>query len=500
MKKNIFFISILIFSVSCSVLNETIVKKEEDDLSIAEPELEVLVPLNNADTIVLNSYDELEYDEDGLVTEMIVSDTLVAPLDSELENIEIDKNEFKDVESTLKIKEYEIPIELNDLVEKHIIFFKTKGSERYEQFLQRAAIYFPMMKQILAEEGAPKELIYLTVVESGVNPHAKSRAKAIGMWQFIRGTGKVYGLKGNSWFDERKDIEKSTRAAARHMKDLYERFGDWHLALAAYNSGPNRVKKALSKVKNGNKTFWDIRKHLPKETRNYVPAFIAATLITSAPEKFNFNPIQFNEDYTFDVVEVSGNIPLVEISGWGGIELEHLKFLNPELLRDRTPPGLLTYSIKVPKHATDLVSSRFKEVKNDINPEKVIHIIGNSETLVQISKQYGVTTQAILNHNKLPSNYKPRPGEELQVPVLEPTGSTMYYSDITHYGSRASLAIEVPTNQKNLLKLNYKIQKGDSLDKIAKDFGVKVTDLKKWNGLATSRIIAGKNLIIWKKK
>jgi len=427
-------------------------------------------------------------------------DSLLIPKENEIDDQAIDHSKIEFALRGLDITKTEIPLDINNLVEKNISYFQTKGQERMATYLERATTYFPIMFPIMQEEGVPKELIYLTMVESGVNPEAKSRAKAIGMWQFIRGTGRLYGLKGNFWFDERKNIEKSTRAAAKHFKDLYRDLGSWHLALAAYNSGQGRVKRAIRRAK-GNRDFWAIRKYLPRETRNYVPAFIAATIIANNPEQFGFSVDNFNNRYTYDEAEVTGTFPLSFLAQIADTTEECLKFLNPELIKTKTPPGIESYTLKVPKGKAELFAERFDALPDSIKSTDLFHIVKIGDDISKICKEYGVNPNLIAAENpSYAKTKKLKMGERIKIPVPEPKGRTMAYSDIAHYGSRASYSIMVPSNSKDMDKFVYQVRKGDVLGSIARDFKVYVSQIKEWNGLRGNMIRNGQKLVIWKKK
>ncbi|NUQ82898.1 MAG: LysM peptidoglycan-binding domain-containing protein [Bacteroidetes bacterium] len=391
----------------------------------------------------------------------------------------------------------EIPLDINSLVEKHILFFQTKGRERFEVYLDRASLYFPVMMPILIEEGAPPELIFLTMVESGVNPLAKSRAKAVGIWQFIRGTGKLYGLRGNFWYDERRHVEKSTRAAVRHLKDLRDQLGHWHLALAAYNSGAGRVTRAIRKAK-GNRNFWEIRRYLPKETRNYVPAFIAATLIANDPERFGFDVHPYRSDYQFSEVDVHGNFLLADAAQLADTTTEVVTFLNPELTQGRTPPGMDSYSLRLPVTVAERFSKAYEQYPDSLKQDVITHEVKPGDSFSTITRKYGIRQDQLVAQNpSLKSAKTLRAGTTLIIPVIEPTGGTMLYSDIAHYGQRGSAGIKIPGTGPSI---TYRVRSGDTLGGIAEKYRVSVTKLKNWNGLSGSRIYAGQKLTIYTGK
>ncbi|NND71066.1 MAG: lytic transglycosylase domain-containing protein, partial [Rhodothermales bacterium] len=245
----------------------------------------------------------------------------------------------------------EVPMNVNRLVANSITYLLDQPERHLYSWLNRSETYFPMIEQIFAEEGVPDELKYLAMIESGLNPRARSWARAVGMWQFISATGKAYGLTVNGWVDERMDPEKATRAAARHLRDLHEMFGDWHLALAGYNYSPGKLRRKVRAAEQrlGRKaTYWDVYNEIPRETRNYVPMFIAASLVASQPVAFGMEAPNPGPEYSYHVVPVYGVHSLETVAGLANSDTRTVKALNPELVRGMLPPSVHPYPVKIP--------------------------------------------------------------------------------------------------------------------------------------------------------
>ncbi len=318
---------------------------------------------------------------------------------------------------------YNVPIVMDPSVQAHIRYFNTAIHDRFGQWLLRLSRYQPLVETIFSEFHLPSDLVYLSLVESGFNPYAYSRAKATGPWQFMKGTAKAYGLRVDTYVDERRDPIKSTVAAARYLRDLYDLFGAWPLAMAAYNAGEGKVMRALHKAKA--ESFSEISKTrlIRRETKEYVPRFMAATIIARNPDRYGFSQ-ESAEPHQFDEVIVTRPLHLRAIAKATRISYEDLRLLNPELRRDATPPGDETYHLKVPVGAKEKVVQELDQIPTHKFPplpaKAQFATAGSShwykvrigDTLAKVSKRFRISLKTLKTKNSL-SSPTIRPGDFL---------------------------------------------------------------------------------------
>jgi membrane-bound lytic murein transglycosylase D len=383
----------------------------------------------------------------------------------------------------------QIPLPMNTAVEQTIAYF-TQGNGRpfMAKWLARTQRYFPMMKKIMKEEGVPEEMVHLAMIESGLNPGAVSWAKAVGMWQFIDATGSRYGLTNNWWYDKRRDPVSATRAAARHLHDLYNELGDWHLALAAYNSGINRVRSAMAQA--GSNNFWEIRPFLPKETQNYVPLYIAATLIGLDPAHYGFNDIVYESPLKYDTVHVKEAIDLNALAKAAGVSELEVKELNPELLQPSTPPVELCdasgYCLRLPAGTASNFYDRLAAIPQSERRPWLVHTVAKGESLKSIAHEYGIPTSQLAEYNDMTSSERVRRGEKLRVPmtVMAPQSSNSeeeHTPKATPASSTESSGGKSQATSGTMRMISYKVHRGETMYSIASRYGVTVAEIKQWN-------------------
>lgn len=324
-----------------------------------------------------------------------------------------------------------VPIIVNRNVEAHIRYFQGRGRKHFVKWLGRTGEYMPLLQGILRENSLPEDLFYLAVIESGLNPKAKSKARAVGMWQFIRGTAVRYGLRVDWWIDERMDPEMASYAAARYLKDLYAQFGSWYLAAAGYNAGEGRIMRAVRKL--GTDDFWEIasnKKTLKRETRDYVPKYIAAMLIAKDPEGYGFTEHEYGGEFSYEKGTVSEPTDLRVIANAAGTTVDEIRRLNPALLRWFTPPGYPDYEVKIPAGSKERFAINIAKVPREERISFLMHKVKKGDTVSKIARRYGVDANPILYINGLKSAMGLKPGSIIAVPVRAATAKKKNKKDL----------------------------------------------------------------------
>jgi membrane-bound lytic murein transglycosylase D len=392
----------------------------------------------------------------------------------------VDQKVKAKAEAEIKFTRSDLPLMMTDQVAGYINYFSNRGRGTVEGALARSGRYEDMIRRILREEGVPQELIYLAQAESGFHPLAVSRAGARGMWQFMGSRAKGYGLERSWWVDDRQDPEKATRAAAHHLKDLYNQFGDWYLAMAAYNSGPGRVQSAVKRT--GYADFWELyrRNVLPKETRNYVPIIVAVTIMAKNPAQYGLDSVVKEKPVPYDTVKINYPIDLRLAAECVDATAEDLLDLNPSLLR-LTTPKFSDNDGEFDLHLPAGTAAKFQTAVASIPSDKRVwwryHKVQGGETLASIARTYHTTPRAIAEANDLESGANSdalSPEARLIIPIApgKQIDTSTYAHATTH----------------------YKIRKGDTVESVSENFGVSARMLRVWNHLKGNSL-AGRRIL-----
>lgn len=441
----------------------------------------------------------------------------------DLSNAEIDCKRGQNVvfHDSVYIKRlYNLPSEMelsfNSVVKNYIEMYAVRKRDQVSYMLALGDYYFPMFEQALDRHGLPLELKYLPVIESALNPVAVSRVGATGLWQFMLRTGKGYGLEVNSLVDERRDPYKSTDAAVRYLKDLYAIYGDWNLVIAAYNCGPGNVNKAIARS-GGKRDYWEIYYRLPRETRGYVPAFIAANYIMHYYADHNICPAHSSSlTVALDTVQVNERIHLEQIAGVLDISLGELQRLNPQFKKNIIPGDFKAHALVLPtekmyafidKNDTIINYDKERYFTHRANTDgfldgSVSSVSGNTtnvyyrvkkgDNLSTIARRNGTTVALLKSWNGLSSN-RLNIGKQLIV------GKKVVAPQATTEKQLAQAVTDNPDGKTQTVNQYYRVRKGDTLGDIARKNGIQVAQLQSWNGLNSSRIGIGDQLIIGKK-
>jgi membrane-bound lytic murein transglycosylase D len=378
-------------------------------------------------------------------------------------------------QAEIKSTHSDLPLMMTDQVAGYISYFSNRGRGTFERAFARSGRYHDMMVSILKQEGVPQDLIYLAQAESGFHPLAVSRVGARGIWQFMGSRAKGYGLQHSMWVDDRQDPEKSTRAAAHHLKDLYAQFGDWYLAMAAYNSGPGTVQAAVKRT--GYADFWELyrRNVLPKETRNYVPIILAMTIVSKNLSQYGFDDVSMDEPVAFDKVTIDYPADLRLVAECVDATPAQLQELNPSLLRMTTPKAG-SFELHLPQGTKDQYQTAIASIPADMRLWWRYHKVQPGDTLASLARSYRVTAKSIAVANQLDGTDL-EAGAKVIIPVAAGKHAV---SDNATYARRIT---------------RYRVHAGDTVETVAENFGVSAQMVRRWNGLRNGDSLRGRKVL-----
>jgi membrane-bound lytic murein transglycosylase D len=424
----------------------------------------------------LNTVDQQEQEQAEAAVEQ---ESEPAPIDEANEATPpVDPNVKAKAEVEVKFTRSDLPLMMTDEVAAYINYFSGRGRGILERGLVRSGRYQEMIQSVLKEEGVPQDLIYLAQAESGFHPLALSRVGARGMWQFMAGRASGYGLERTKWVDDRQDPQKATRAAARHLKDLFKQFGDWYLAMAAYNSGPGRVQSAVKRT--GYADFWELyrRNVLPKETRNYVPIILAVTIMAKNPTQYGLTELVLDKPQPFDEIKIDYPVDLRLVAQCIDVTPADLQDLNPSLLRWTTPEQD-DFDLRLPVGSKEKYEQAIAAVPQDMRVWWRYHKVTAGDTVASIARAYRSTPHAIVRANKLDPDAELASDAKLVIPI--PAGRHAASEDTQTYARRFT---------------RYKVRRGDTAQTVADNFGVPVAMVRRWNGLKSNSLRGRRTLFV----
>lgn len=433
---------------------------------------------------------------------------------------------------------YDFPVVINAQVEELLDYYSSgPGRKSFQLWLERSGRYLPLMQQTFAEAGLPQDLVMLALVESGFTSNAHSWANAVGYWQFIESTGRMYGLENDWWRDERRDVEKATRAAAQYLSDLYTLFdGDWCLAVAAYNAGPGKMRNAIRR--HGTRDFWQLSQgnYLRTETKRYIPKLMAAIIISKEPGRYGFTELNYAEPLKFDTVKLSDQTDLEVVAELTGADYSTLKELNPELKRWCSPPGVGHYLLRVPPGVAHDFAERYAAIPPQERIRYLRHELKAGENLAVLAQRYNVRVNDIVDLNQIKDPRRLQIGQNLILPLSQKYSSApmaeleddyvhsrrrhyvvrkgdslwaiarrnsvtekqlriwnrLGWSDLLQPGQKLLVSAPSPRTNENyppIRQIVYKVRKGDTLWDIGKQYSVDAGKIRRWNNLAENHII-----------
>lgn len=410
---------------------------------------------------------------------------------------------YQEVNERIKAMKTEMPFELNERIFSFIQYFTVRNRDYTKMVLARKDIYFPLFESTLKKHEIPSEIEYLSIVESGLDPQIRSRVGAMGLWQFMPATGRMYGMNVNSDVDDRMDPELSTEAAAKYLKSLYRMFGDWEVAMAAYNCGPGNVRKAIRRS-GGKKTFWEIYNYLPKETRSYVPQFQAFLYVLNNLEAHNFNLEEPTYPIEYEKIRFDRALSLEKLSELTAICLSDLEDLNPSVKNRKIPVSNRSMEVKIPKSRALFLKENLAWISDSLgsqssillasnespnivpvekavvssNSARIAYRVKSGDVLGSIASKHGVSITQVKEWNNLRSN-------------LIKVGQTLYI-----YNGKAPVAANLADNSSNPSQKTYTVRPGDSLWIISQKHSLTVDQIKRLNNLNSNNIKPGQKLII----